>query len=176
LLIKSLEQDLPNSVRSIAAQLGYSNGGFIHRRFPDLCQAIAKRLEERAEQQLYELRLVVTAALAEQPPPTLHEMSRRLGFQTSTTLRSLAPDLADQLLRRRVDYEAIEKATLREVLSRILGENPVPSLSSVARRLQRSTTFLREKHPDLCRAIASRYLRGRKVRVSTPGKAGGFLM
>lgn len=164
LLEHSLEQDPPISVRCIAAKLGYSagNAGFIHRCFPDLCQSIAKRQEEWKQRRRGELRVVVAAAIPEEPPPTLHDLSRRLGFQTSTTLRSWVPDLADRLLRERAEHAAREKAHLHAVLCDALHENPAVSLNSVARRLQCSATFLREKHLQLCQAIASRYLRDQK--------------
>lgn len=167
LLEQSLKQNPPMSVRHIAAQLGYAggNGGFIHQSFPDLCKVIAKRLEEWKERRREEARLAVTAAIAEQCPPTLNEMSLRLGFQTSATLRSWAPDLADQLLKARADHAAAEKDRLRALLNCVLQENPAPSLNRVARRLQRSTSFLKEQHPDLCHAISSRYLGNTKTAV-----------
>jgi transcriptional regulator with XRE-family HTH domain len=169
-LEQSLKQDPPTSVRRIAAQLGYAggNGGFIHRSFPDLCAAIAKRLAVWKDRRRQELRPAVIAAIAEQPPPTLHEMSRRLGFQTSTTLRSWVPDLADRLVKQRAEYAATKDSQLHASLSRVLEEAPAPSLNSVARGLQRSTAFLREKHPDLCHAITSRYLQSHGVRRKSP--------
>ncbi|MGB9079421.1 MAG: TniQ family protein [Terracidiphilus sp.] len=165
LLEQSLRRDPPISVRRIATQLGYSGGnaGFIVRCFPDLCRSIRKRLEERKARRKEEVRRIVSAAISEQPPPTLHELSQRFGFQTSTTLRAGAPDLADLLLKRRAEYAAEKEELLREALSRVLQENPAPSLNSVARRLQRSAAFLREHHIDLCHAIASRCLQQRKL-------------
>jgi hypothetical protein len=135
LLEDSLKQDPPIPLRRIAAQLGYSGGnaGFIHRCFPDLCQSIAKRLEAWKKRRTEELRAVVTAAITEQSPPTLRELSRRLGFQTSTTLRSWAPDLADKLLKKRIEHMAVEKARCHAVLTAVLSECPAPTLNSVAR-------------------------------------------
>ena len=166
LLKGAMKQNPPVSVRRISTQLGYAggNGGFIHRSFPDLCVSIAKKLEEWKERRTWELRLAVTAALLEQPPPTLHTLSQRLGFQTSTTLRYWVPDLADHLLKERADFAAREKAELYALVSRVLQENPPPSLKSIALRLQRSTSFLRENYPDLSRAVTARYLQHRQIR------------
>lgn len=164
LLEDSLKQDPPIPVRRIAAQLGYSNGnpGFIRRCFPDLCRSIAERLEESKKHRTEELRAVVIAAIAEQPPPTLRDLSHRLGFQTSTTLRFWAPDLADQLLKKRAVHMAAEKARCHAVLTAVLSECPAPTLNSVARRLQCSNSFLNEHHPELCHAIAARHSREQK--------------
>jgi transcriptional regulator with XRE-family HTH domain/transposase-like protein len=168
LLEQSLKQNPPTSVQRIARQLGYAggNGGVIHRSFPDLCQSMAKKRKEWKELRTKEVRRAVTAAILEEAPPTLHEMSQRLGFQTSTTLRSWVPDLADRLLQARAEHAAAEKNRLRALLIRVLQENPVPSLNSVAQRLQRSTAFLIERHPDLCRVIAACHLQRRKRRRS----------
>jgi hypothetical protein len=102
------------------------------------------------------LRNAVSKAILEKPPPTLHELSRRLGFQTSTTLRSWVPDLADRLKETCSAYAAGETTKLRVALSVILQEDPA-SFASVARRLRRSPSSLKEKVPDLCSAIASRH-------------------
>jgi len=163
LLEGSLVQDPPVSVRSIAAMLGYAdgNGGFIHRRFPELCRSIAIRRKAWEKGRLEALRSAVSMAILEQPPPTLHALSRRLGFQTSTTLRSWVPDLADRLKKKCSVYAAAETNKLRVALSVILQEDPAPSFASVARRLQRSPSSLKEKAPDLCSAIASRHQRQR---------------
>jgi hypothetical protein len=165
LLEQSLIQDPPVPVRRIAAMLGYAdgNGGFIHRKFPDLCRLIAIKRKVWEEQHLEALRNAVSKAILEQPPPTLHELSRRLGFQTSTTLRSWVPDLADRLKETCSAYTAGETAKMREALSAILQEDPAPSFASVARRFQRSTSSLKEKVPDLCNAIASRHLQQREA-------------
>jgi len=164
LLEHSLKQHPPISVRRIAAQLGYSGGnaGFILRCFPDLCRSIRKKSKEWKERRTEELRNTVVAAIAGQPSLTLRDLSHRLGFQTSTTLRSWMPDLADQILKRRAENAAEQNGLLGEALNRVLQESPAPSLNSVARRFRRSAAFLREHHLDLCHAIASRYLRERE--------------
>jgi hypothetical protein len=51
-LEQSWSQDPPVPVRRIAMQLGYTNGGFIHRRFPHLCHAIAEKLENYQKRRL----------------------------------------------------------------------------------------------------------------------------
>jgi hypothetical protein len=165
LLEQSLAQDYPVSVRRIAKQLGYAggNGGFILRSFPELCRSIAVKRKVWEERKVEQLRRDVKASLSEQPPPTLHELSQRFGFQTSTTLRFRVPDLADELMEKRAEHAAKEIVKLRTVLCRVLQEDPAPSFNSVARRLQCSTSFLMEKHPDLCHAIASRYLLQQKM-------------
>ena len=163
-LERSLAQDPPVSVRRIAAQLGYANGGLIHRKFPDLCHAIAKKLEDCTERRFEALRQAVNAANLEDPPPTLHDISQRLGYRNSSTLRSLFREETDRLRQARAVHAQKEIAKLRAALLLILGGESAPSLSSVARQLDSSVSDLAEKFPDLCRTIRSRYLRCQKER------------
>ena len=163
-LEQSLVQDPPVSVRRIAMQLGYANGGLIQRKFPDLCHAIAQKLEDRRNRRFGILRQAVEAARFENPPPTLDDLSRRLGFRNSSTLRSWFRGETDRLLEARALHAQKETTRLRGALLLILDEESAPSLSSVARHLNLSVSHLAEKCPDLCRAIRSRYLRCQKER------------
>jgi len=162
-LEQSLVQDPPVSVRRIAMQLGYANGGLIQRKFPDLCHAIAQKLDGCRKRRFETLRQAVDAARFEDPPPTLHDLSRRLGFQNSSTLRSWFRDETDRLLEARA-FHAQKETKLRATLLSILRGESAPSLSCVARQLNFSVSNLAEKCPDLCRTIRSRYLRCQKQR------------
>lgn len=157
-LEQSLLQDPPVSVRRIAMQLGYANGGLIQRKFPDLCHAIAQKLEDCRKRRLTILRQSVEAARFEDSPPTLHELSRRLGFRNSSTLRAWFRRETDRLLEARAIHAQKETAKLRAALLVILRGGSAPSLSSVARQLDLSVSNLAEKYPDLCRAIHARYV------------------
>ena len=157
-LEQSLLQDPPLSVRRIAMQLGYANGGLIQRKFPDLCHAIAQKLEDCRKRRLRMLRQAVEAARFEDSPPTLHELSRRLGFRNSSTLRAWFRRETDRLLEARAIHAQKETAKLRAALLVILRGGSASSLSSVARQLDLSVSNLAEKYPDLCRAIHARYV------------------
>jgi hypothetical protein len=161
-LDESLAQDPPVSARRIAAKLGYSNAGFIQRRFPDHCHAIAQKLEDWKNRRRDGLRQAAEAASREQPPPTLHDLSRRLGFKTSTQLRSHFPEAVERLVSARAIHAQNEIVDLRTTLLFILHGGPAPSLSSVARQLDSSVSNVSEKCPDLRAAIRSRYLRHRQ--------------
>jgi hypothetical protein len=158
-LEQSLARDPPVSARRIAAKLGYANAGLIQQKFPDHCRAIAEKLEAWKRRRLDELRQSVEAASLEEPPPTLHDLSRRLGFKTSSQLRSQLPDAMDQLVKAREIHAQKETAKLRTALPFIVCGEPAASLSSVARQLNVSVSSLSEKCPDLCTAIRSRHLR-----------------
>ena len=74
ILEESLESHEPVSVHHIAARLGYSNDGYLQKKFPDLCAAISKKVAERKQAHLEELHRTLENALGENPPPTLAEL------------------------------------------------------------------------------------------------------
>ena len=163
-LEQSLAQDPPVPVRRIAMQLGYANGGLIQRKFPDLCHAIAQKLADFKRRRFEALQQAVAAASVEDPPPTLHELSRRLGFQNSGTLRLRFRDETDRVLAAKVRHAQQKASKLRAALLAIVREESAPSLSSVSHQLCLSVSNLAEKCPDLCHAIGSRHLQCQKQR------------
>lgn len=132
----SLAKNPPIPVSRIARELGYSNGGYIHRKFPELCHDIAEECAAHKLRELESTESAVLAACAEEPPPTLLELSRRLGFRTCSTLRCRLPKLADRLLasRRKHKREKDSHDLRTELLFVIYGKD-APALSSVSRRL-----------------------------------------
>jgi hypothetical protein len=122
-LEQSLAQDPPVSVRRIAMHLGYANGGLIQRKFPDLCHAIAQKLEDCKKRRFVALKQAVAAASLDDPPPTLHSLSRRLGFGNSSTLRSRFRDETDRVLAARVLHAQQETQSSEPHYSRFCAES-----------------------------------------------------
>jgi hypothetical protein len=153
----------PISVRQIAVNLGYANGGYIHQKFPELCHAIAQKSADHRLNELEVVRCALLSACAEQPPPTLRALSKRLGFRNCSPVTCRYPELADRLKTARVAYKREKDSQkFRTALLFAVYGNEAPSLSSVARRLSVSRSSLMERWPDLCRAISGRYLRVRR--------------
>lgn len=151
-------------MRRIAARAGYANGGYIHRKFPHLCQAIARRLEEQKARRWDKMRLALESTCAGGSPPTLKAVSNQLGFRNSSTLRMKFQERCDELLScRRRQKEKVTEAW-RNKLQPILSEEPAPSLSAVCRRLQLSHSSLYERCPELYRAISARHAQWQEER------------
>ncbi len=159
ILEQSLESLEPTSVHHIAASLGYSNDGYIQRKFPGLCSAISEKLGRAKQAHPEKVRRVLEDALLEQPAPTLACLSRRLGYSTSTVLRTHQPDLCDQLVRRRRSQVSKCRADLRRKAKAALRENPVPSVRALCDRLGITREFMDIHFPDLRRAIAEQHRR-----------------
>jgi AraC-like DNA-binding protein len=115
-----------------------------------------------------ELRSNLTAALSEDPPPSVAEVARRLNYRRAQTLRSREPELCRQVAARRRDsgeivwpathlYKKSERQRLESILRRHLArENPL-SLNEIASRLgYKGSGSIRERFPELCYAIADK--------------------
>jgi hypothetical protein len=157
LLEEALAQDRPPSVRSIAARLGYANGGFLKGKFPELCRAIAEKCKAWEARQLDNHRTAIRTACLEQPPPTLKNINARLGFRHSSALHLRFPAEVQRLENARAAYKKEQQDILRRELRKTLSEKPAPSLQQVASRLGMSCPWLAERCPDLCKAISRRF-------------------
>ena len=160
-LEQALREDSPVSVRSVAARLGYANGGFLPQKFPDLCHAISQRFRVWKQEQNDAFRSRVISACHEDPPPTLRELSQRLGLGSATVLRGRFRAETDALLRARATHAQKETEKLRVAVLFVVCRESAPSLKSVGRQLGVSVSNLFEKFPALCRAIRSNYVRHR---------------
>jgi AraC-like DNA-binding protein len=106
----------PPSVSEIARRIG-STPERLYRQIPDICAVLikARSLRQHFRERTFAQHL--TDALEECPPPTLHELARRLG-KDNTYLRKHFPDLWSDLRRRFLDYrkqQACDLASSYEV-------------------------------------------------------------
>lgn len=159
LLERSLNSTESISVHQIAASLGRPNDKYIQRDFPELCTAITKKIAEAKQDRLERMRWVLRNALAEQPTPTLTDLSRRLGYPHTAVLRRHESTLCDQLLSRYKDSVAKYVADLEKEAIVALGEIPVPSLRAICRRLGITVPFMNKHFPGVARMIVEQHRR-----------------
>lgn len=160
-LERSLAMAWPLSVYHLAATLGYTNGWTLYHAFPDLCQAINTKRAEQRRVHLNGIRRVLETALKEDPPPTLTEVSRRVGYLDFQPLQRSFPTLCVALQDRRKEYRSRRSAELRTAFEALLSEDPPLSVRKAFQRVGVHDKVLRDKFPDLVIAIASRYLKHR---------------
>ncbi len=141
------------SVNEIARHLGCSSS-VLYARFPELCQAITERHWRLSNKD--ELRQALEAALAEEPPPTVQEVARRLNCPAKN-IEYYYPDLCKAVARRY--REATNMSEIQKALEAFLtDEEHVVSLGEAARQLGVSTVVTRQHFPELSRSIARRYM------------------
>jgi transcriptional regulator with XRE-family HTH domain len=159
ILEESLKSKDPVSVHHIAARLGYSNDGYIQKKFPELCAAIGRKIAERKQASLEAMHQSLEKALEEYPAPTLIELARRLGCTTSSTLRSYHPELCDRILARYRTQLEERRRSLRKAAEFSLDETPAPTVHTVCERLGITAWFMNQYFPDVGHRIAERHLR-----------------
>jgi AraC-like DNA-binding protein len=167
-LYTALDGHPPPSLTKLAKEIGCAKGT-LRKKFPALASQIAEKADAyyrpaiSAERVLEALR----AALKENPPPPLEEVSRRLGAGASTPiLHKKFPDVSRQLVerysaygKRRLDNSALEKQ-LRAALER----TPPPSMLAVSQEIGVSGATLHRKFPELTKAISNRFAAARRER------------
>jgi hypothetical protein len=133
----------------------------LKRGFPKLCATIISRYSDFYSKRidLVNAEKILKSALEEVPPPSLRQLTKRIGCKNTGTLHYNFPDLTEALTDRynkhwykQVDWKVVELA-----MYKALKEMPPPALQEVARRLNLNEPPY-QKFPDLCKAISSRYV------------------
>lgn len=159
----ALDEHPPRSLTKVTAKINCDRIT-LSRKFPELTKKIAQNslAYHRPRLDVNRTREVLESARSEEPPPSLNEISRRLGRgHSACTLRLRFPELTGIIVERytsrfhrRINYPAIEKR-----LRASLKENPPASLASLCRELKVAESHVHRKLPDLCGKVRQRFLR-----------------
>ena len=154
ILEQSLKSDRPTSAHQIAVSLGYSNDGYVHQKYPELCRAIGEKIALAKQDEPDKMRRALEDALHEHPAPTLSKLSGRLGYSSSNVLRAHEPELCEQLSARHRSNVIERRADLERRAAAALSESPAPSLLDVCKRLGITVFFMNKYFPAVRQAIA----------------------
>jgi hypothetical protein len=172
-----IAQESPPSLQEIAASLGLKGCTRLYRRFPKLCRVLMANNRGLKRQSSGLMKKTLTNALAENPPPRLDDLARRVGFHQAKPLWSRFPDLMQALKNRgiaarsrgiKVPVSGKPPARVppetEAVFQAALLEEPAPPLKLVVARLPcHHNTSLRLAFPKLWTAIRERYLQKKKT-------------
>jgi transcriptional regulator with XRE-family HTH domain/AraC-like DNA-binding protein len=156
----ALAADDPPSTKHLSRGLGYADDRLMRNRFPDLCVAVgAKRRKWKASLPA-RIRPTIEKALAEDPPPSLMQIAKRVGIGTLKALKKYYPNLQQKVASRQAAFRRARDRQRRMALEKALTENPAPCLANVAKRLRISKATLSSGFYNLCEAIGERYRMG----------------
>lgn len=164
----ALQESIPPSMEAIARHLE-RHPPTVKRHFPELCEQIIARYKEYINSrhpQPGQIRRTLRAALKENPPPSLQRVIRRLGCRdTGYYYYSNYPQLSCAIAKRYMQHRnnPFDRDLDRERLRDALVEEPPPSFSEVAKRFGHNREFVRQKFPELSKAVAVRYLNYQSV-------------
>lgn len=177
--LNALECDPAPSVHEFSACLGYKNSDFLRSKYSDLCKKLTARYHKsdrylarkKAPRRILvdnTIKDALQRALKETVTPSLPEIRKRLGYRSKyegkNVLQKRFPELCQAVRKRRAAQQVKYQKDLRRKLKSILGEEPTPTLTEVAKRLGlKSKNYLLEHHPDLSRAIVERHSADRKA-------------
>ncbi|MBS1811316.1 MAG: TniQ family protein [Acidobacteria bacterium] len=102
----------PPSLQSVLRKLGCEDTGYYYYdHFPELCICITKRYKEYRSGYFNAdaIRNDLQQMLAENPPPSFSEVSRRIGYSRSLIHKTF-PTLSEQLLERYKEYRQLYRA------------------------------------------------------------------
>lgn len=156
-LEQSLAQEQPMALLRLAQDLGYVNDGVLRQKFPDLCRAINAKRAAGKKTRLRRAELALRAAIEEDPPPSVREVIKRLGYPWSWSLQQRFPDLCAALQSWRKQYRDRRVAELRNAFLALLSEDPPPSVAKACQRVGVSQSTFSSKFPDLRSTVAARY-------------------
>jgi hypothetical protein len=158
-LEESLAQDLPTNPYHVSLELGFVGDEPLRRRFPSLCQAIQKKIDNHNALRVAAMGRALKAALAEEPPPSLTEMCKRLRWSRPLVLRRQFPELCNQLVEQRSAYRIRVIENLREQLRGLTLGSPAVSLERACKRVGFSRQQLLRLCPKECAAIVAHFCR-----------------
>jgi len=161
-LREALKEEFPPSLNQIAIRFGYVGTACFRKKFSDLCEAIIARRKEWKSKQLNTIRIKLEAILHEEPPPTLEEVAKRLGYKANTSMIMHYPTLSRAISARHAEHRKAKFQGIGQGLKEVLGEEPPPSLRSAAARFGYAPEYLGAKFPKVCQAISRRHARFRK--------------
>jgi AraC-like DNA-binding protein len=159
----ALQEHPPPSTREVAIRLGYARSDELRRYFPEFYRQIRDRRDEYQKQMDETVRNCFQLAMSEDPPPTVPELARRLGFIAAVTLKKNYSDLCSALDARRPEYLRRRLGQIETILRQACHERPAPRLKELAKRCGFQThRRLSELFPELCRQISARFAAERK--------------
>ena len=161
-LEEALAQECPLSPYHIALGLGFVDERVLRRKFPHLCLAIKEKIAAQKAMGVAEMERILTAALNEDPPPTLTEVCNRFGCCKAVILRRRFAAVRDRLLERRRESRIRQIATLRQELHRLSLMSPALSLERVCKRVGLSRQRLVSLCPEQSAPLVLRYKQSRQ--------------
>jgi DNA-binding MarR family transcriptional regulator/DNA-binding phage protein len=161
LLEQLLAEKHPRSLYELAVSLGYVNEGYIQLKFPQLCSAIRQKIRTNNEARISTMERALRNALNHEPPPSLDELRKRLGYSCSTVLKNHFPLLCEEVMTRRRLHRRQKILKLTKTLQSALSDVPAPSLISLCKTLNTPEHILEKLCPRECASIRARYRHAR---------------
>ncbi len=139
---------------------------YLKQQFPELAGLISRKHLKFTNLPELKVSLEQIVQSEDNPPLSLADVSRLLGYEVKT-LRRYFPEYCCFIVERHRSWS--DREEIRAVLQRLLesDEYPFPPLVEVAKRVNRSASYLRRRFPEYSKQISTNYYRDRKQKTYT---------
>jgi len=111
-----IDEDPPPSLEDVALRLRY-RPLVLQYHFPIFCQKIKVRhADYKKVRQQQKIQPVLEAALQEYPPPSLLEITRRLGYKNHSYLSKYFPELSSSISKRYQEHSIASGQVSRQLI------------------------------------------------------------
>ena len=161
ILRAALTEDPPPTVSTLSLRMGRRLTSWLYEIDSSLCKEItANNLKStfaqsplRSCHDLKQVEAALKVALTKQPAISFYRFAASLGYASGSSVRNKFPALSAALSRRFVE----QRRTRHEILLRkALDEYPPPTLSAVARRINRGVAVAQEAFPGIFSRLSGR--------------------
>lgn len=172
----ALSEEPPPSLSDIAKRLKYKHKSSLYHSHESLSKKVVARYRSFKRMQRKDHRRekvddskaedILKEAINQNPPLSIREVARRIGYSGTVPVRQRFPDLCKELIKRRKEYNKDCSNQIYQTLVVISKEAPPPSFSEVVRRLGHThSASLTQRFPNICRKITRRFVEFRKKRL-----------
>ncbi|MDQ1591087.1 MAG: hypothetical protein QOG71_1714 [Pyrinomonadaceae bacterium] len=162
-LESALEEESPPSLSQVGRSLGYASSEALRSRFPELCKALTEKRQKLISSRRAMIEGELRQALESDPPISLNTISEKLGYKTSSVLRTMFPNECREIRYRHEEHTKNQFLSRIEIaLQAMFIETPPPTLNAVLRRIGVSDGFLRKYFTEEHRALSTRFLEFRR--------------
>jgi len=164
----ALDATPPISVMEIARRLGYTTTDSLYKADRRFCYKITARYRQAGGRSWWlkpdaprtcnaQMKEMLEQSLNSTEPTPVYQLAASLGHPDAGYMRRQLPELCAAIDRRIAQAEKDRLERIGPILKGAIDENPVPSLTEVARRLGYSYTAIIQRHePGLCELLMER--------------------
>jgi hypothetical protein len=135
------------SLNEIASYLGYKSSGGIRERFPEVCRAIVAKRRQHSQCKGEIMRRALENAHAQNPPPSLKQIARELGYAAEISIVRIVPEICDRYKEWRKAWAQQHRSQPRLSIREWLQSEASPSISSACHYFGISSSYLQVHFP-----------------------------
>lgn len=169
-LLEAIVEKPPPSLNEIGERLGYRSTYTLRRYFPQVCDQLGANYltyspgkrrggwSTTRRQSNEAILAALEAALKEEPPPSLGQVARSLGYVSAQTLRPRFPEICKALAEKRKRLASSRRTMIEGELRQAIESDPPIPLNAISEKMgYKSTAMLSTAFPRECREIRQRH-------------------